>query len=144
MLCSIQRDFPRAAFEAQGFSRYCTWAEIFSIFKKILLASNFYLIVTKTTNNHKRPQTITNHQETTTNHQQTTTNYQQTTTNHQQTTRNDQTDLFWIPIIQLFRKLEIRPSFTDVNEHWHLTSLCNLILYIPYAVHNILIYLFFK
>ena len=46
------------------------------------------VVITKTGNNHKQPQTITNHQQTTTNHHLTTTNHQQTTTNHQQATTN--------------------------------------------------------
>ena len=71
----------------------------------------FQTVVTKTsnghkraqtiTNQHKRVQTITNHQQMTTSCQQTTTNYQQmntkpqqTTTKHHQTTTNDQIDLF--------------------------------------------------
>ena len=34
-------------------------------------------------------------------------------------------------------------SLTDINKHRNLTSLCKL-LYVPYATHDILIYLFFN
>ena len=49
-------------------------------------------------------------------------------------------------ILRRFSKLVMRQSLTDVNMHWHLTSLCNLMytIYIPYATHVILIYLFFN
>ena len=53
-------------------------------------------------------------------------------------------NLFQIPIIWLFRQLEMSGSLTDVNKHLHLTAPRNLIYaYIPYATHEILIYLFF-
>ena len=32
-------------------------------------------------------------------------------------------------------------SLTDINKHRNLTSICKL-LYVPYATHDILIYLF--
>ena len=131
MLCSIQRDFLRAAFGARGFSRSRTSAEIFSILKKTLLASNFYFVVTKTTNKHKRPQTITkppaNNYKPPANDNKPPQITNKTITNNQQTTRNDQIDLFRVPVIYFLCKLETMRSFTDVNEHRYLTSLCNVI-----------------
>ena len=102
--------------------------------------------------NMQRPQMTTGHQQTTTNDQkwpqttskrpQTTTNHQLKTTNHQQTTTNDQINLFRIPIIYFFRKLETRRSLTDVNKHRRLTSPCSLIYKCHYATNDILICIF--
>ena len=109
MLCSIKGDFPHAAFDARGFYGCCTWGEILSILKKILLASNFYLVVTKTGNNHKQPKR------------------QQTTANNHKLP--EQIDVFRIPI-KVFCKLEIwiwGRALQIVLKHRHLTWLCNLI-----------------
>ena len=97
-------------------------------------------VVTKTGNNRKWPQKTTNNPkplvnddklpQTTIKHKKTTTSYQQTTTNHQKTTTNDQINLFRIPFIFNFFvnwKQLIRRSLTDVDKHWRLTVLCNLI-----------------
>ena len=48
-------------------------------------------------------------------------------------------------ILRHFSKLGPSQSLTD-NKNWHLTSLCNLTytIYILYATHVILIYLFFN
>ena len=48
-----------------------------------------------TTNDHKRPETTTNHQQTTTNDQQISINYHQTTTNGHPCTANQKAD-FWL------------------------------------------------
>ena len=63
-----------------------------------------YLVVTKTGNKQKAPKTNTNdHKPPANNH----TNLQQTTTNYQQALANDQIDLFRIPVISFFGKLEM-------------------------------------
>ena len=56
-------------------------------------------------------------------------------------TVNNQINLFRVPSIYFFRKLERRRSVTGVNKQ-RVTSLCNLIHTLPYATHEIMIYLF--
>ena len=130
--------------QVKKFYRKTSCPQAFERSTKIKQNVVFKAQLPKEANDHKPPQTNTNHQQTTTNyhkppsndhkipqitphHQKMTANHQQTTTNHQQTTTNDQANLFRIPIIQFFRKLETRRSLADVNKHRRLTSLCNLI-----------------
>ena len=64
--------------------------------EKIFFKKPFDFVVTKTGNDHKRPQTTSKRPQTTTNHQQTTTNYQQTTTNDHPCTLNQKSDVSFL------------------------------------------------
>ena len=88
--------------------------------------NNFWYVVTKTSNDHKRVQRITKYQQTITNHQQ-------TTTNHQETTKNNQTK-------QTISKFQLFNLF--VNWKRGASWLCNLT--VPLVYRDRICLLFFR